>query len=109
MNTRTNLVARVLTALLLASALSCAFAQGAGGPRKIIIDQDAFGPASSNLQAILMLLQADNVEVLGITVTSGDGWRDEEVGHALRMLEIAKRTDVPVFAGAIVPLVNTQQ
>jgi purine nucleosidase len=85
--------------------------QAADAPakRKVIIDQDAFGPATSNLQAILMLLQASDVEVLGITITSGDGWRDEEVSHTLRMLEIAKRTEVGVYPGAVYPLVNTQQ
>lgn len=77
--------------------------------RKVIIDQDAFGPAGSNLQAILMLLQADDVEVLGITITSGDGWRDEEVSHTLRLLEIARRTDVPVYPGAVLPLLNTPE
>jgi inosine-uridine nucleoside N-ribohydrolase len=77
--------------------------------RKVIIDQDAFGPAGSNLQAILMLLQASDVQVLGVTVPSGDGWRDEEVSHALRVLEIAGRTDVHVYPGAVYPLVNTQQ
>jgi inosine-uridine nucleoside N-ribohydrolase len=79
------------------------------GRRKVIIDQDAFGPAGSNLQAILMLLQASDVEVLGITIPSGDGWRDEEVSHTLRLLEIAGRTEVPVHPGAVYPLVNTQQ
>ena len=83
--------------------------QETGGRRKVIIDQDAFGPASSNLQAILMLLQASDVEVLGITIPSGDGWRDEEVSHTLRLLEIAQRTEVPVHPGAVYPLVNTQQ
>jgi inosine-uridine nucleoside N-ribohydrolase len=76
--------------------------------RLVIIDQDAYGPAGSNLQAILMLLQAEDVDVLGITITSGDGWRDEEVDHALRMLEIAGRTEVPVIPGAVMPLLNTQ-
>jgi len=75
--------------------------------RMVIIDQDAYGPAGSNLQAILLLLQASDVEVLGITVVSGDGWRDEEVAETLRLLEIAKRTDVPVIRGAVLPLVNT--
>jgi purine nucleosidase len=75
--------------------------------RRVIIDQDAFGPAGSNLQAILMLLQAPDVEVLGITIVSGDGWRDEEVDHTLRLLEIAGRTDVPVVPGAVLPLVNS--
>jgi len=84
-------------------------AQDLGARRKVIIDQDAFGPAGSNLQAILMLLQASNVEVLGITIPTGDGWRDEEVSHTLRLLEIAGRTEVPVHPGAVYPLVNTQQ
>ena len=55
-----------------------------------------------------MLLQADDVDVLGITITSGDGWRDEEVDQTLRLLEIAGRTDVPVVPGAVLPLVNSQ-
>lgn len=74
--------------------------------RKVIIDQDAFGPGGSNMQAILMLLQARDVDVLGITITSGDGWRDEEVDQTLRLLEVAGRPDVPVVPGAVLPLVN---
>jgi len=85
-----------------------AVAADATARRKVIIDQDAFGPAGSNMQAILMLLQSKDVEVLGITIPSGDGWRDEEVSHTLRLLEIAQRTDVPVYPGAVFPLVNTQ-
>ncbi|MBS0367185.1 MAG: nucleoside hydrolase [Proteobacteria bacterium] len=86
-----------------------AAAADAPARRKVIIDQDAFGPAGSNMQAILMLLQAKDVEVLGITIPSGDGWRDEEVGHTLRLLEVAHRTDVPVYPGAVFPLVNSQE
>jgi purine nucleosidase len=78
-------------------------------PRKVIIDQDAFGPGGTNLQSILMLLQAPSVEVLGITVVSGDGWRDENIAHLLRLLEIAGRRDIPVYAGAAQPLVNNAQ
>jgi len=82
-------------------------AAGASERRKVIIDQDAFGPAGSNLQAILMLLQSRDVELLGITIPSGDGWRDEEVSHTLRLLEIAGRTEIPVVPGAVYPLLNT--
>jgi purine nucleosidase len=99
------------TAILLLLAICLiaptAFAADAAPRRKVIIDQDAFGPAGSNLQAILMLLQSRDVEVLGITIPSGDGWRDEEVSHTLRLLEIAHRTEVPVVPGAMFPLVNT--
>ncbi len=61
------------------------------------------------MQALLVLLQSPNVEVLGITVVSGDQWRDEEVAHTLRLLEIVGRTDVPVMLGAASPLVNTRE
>jgi purine nucleosidase len=96
------------TALLMLGATSDCRAADAGARRKVIIDQDAFGPAGSNLQAILMLLQSKDVQVLGITIPSGDGWRDEEVSHTLRLLEIAQRTEIPVYPGAVFPLVNTQ-
>lgn len=77
--------------------------------RYVIIDQDAAGPAGTDLQSILVLLQSPEVEVLGITVVTGDAWRDEEVAHTLRMLELIGRTDVPVIPGAVFPLVRTRQ
>ena len=109
MMTRMAVLGRALAPLMLALLAGVCCAQDGGARRKVIIDQDAFGPATSNLQAILMLLQASDVDVLGITIPSGDGWRDEEVSHTLRLLEIAGRTEVPVHPGAVYPLVNTQQ
>ena len=79
---------------------------GAQQRRKVIIDQDTSGPGGSNLQAPLLLIQSPRVEVLGITVVSGDQWRDEEVAHILRLLEIVGRTDIPVIPGAAYPLVR---
>jgi inosine-uridine nucleoside N-ribohydrolase len=77
----------------------------AGEPRRVILDDDldGFHPAQ------LMALQAPDVEVLGITIVSGNAWRDEEVAHALRMLEIVGRSDIPVVPGAVYPLVNTEK
>ena len=49
--------------------------------RKVIIDQDARGPATTDQQSMIMLLQSPQVETLGITIVSGDQWRDEEVAH----------------------------
>ena len=103
-----GLAALALLAVMLPFCAGVVCAADGGARRKVIIDQDAFGPAGSNMQAILMLLQAKDVEVLGITIPSGDGWRDEEVSHTLRLLEIAKRTEVPVYAGAVWPLLQTQ-
>ena len=75
--------------------------------RKIIINQDCSGPGGSNMQTLLVLLQSPEVEVLGITVVSGDQWRDEEVARTLRLLEIIGRSDIPVYPGAAFPLVRT--
>ena len=76
---------------------------------KIIVDQDARGPGTSDIQAILVFLQSEKLEVLGITTVSGDQWVREETQHVLRLLEIAGRTDVPVYQGAEFPLLNSKE
>jgi inosine-uridine nucleoside N-ribohydrolase len=56
-----------------------------------------------------MFLENAKFKVLGFTVVTGDGWRNEEMAHLLRLEEIASRCDVPVIPGAVTPLVNTLQ
>ena len=92
-------------ALTLATALTCLAQQ----PRLILIDQDGSGPGGSNQMAILSLLQAPNVKVLGITMVTGNAWCDEETLHTLRMLELTGHTDVPLAKGAVFPLVRDEQ
>ena len=97
---------RTLTfAFLLAATLTCCAQQ----PRLVLIDQDGSGPGGSNQMAMLALLQAPNVEVLGITMVTGNAWRDEETLHTLRMLELTGHADIPVARGAVFPLVRTEQ
>jgi purine nucleosidase len=86
-------------------------AAGAQGQtkRKIIIDQDARGPATTDQQSMLALLNSPEVDALGVTIVSGDQWRDEEVAHTLRMLELTGHTDVKVYPGAIFPLINSKE
>jgi purine nucleosidase len=105
---RHRCVGRTAAAVLLFAPLlwSAAHAQS---PRKVIIDQDAAGPGGSDMLAILALVNSPQTEVLGITVLTGDAWRDEEVLHALRLLEIVGRTDIPVVPGATFPLVNSRE
>ena len=76
---------------------------------KVIVDQDARGPGTSDQQAILVFLQSEKFDVLGITTVSGDQWVKEETQHVLRLLEIANCTDVPVIAGAEFPLLNSKE
>ena len=80
-----------------------------GQKRKIIIDQDAAGPAGTDQQSMLLLIQSPQTEVLGVTVVTGDQWLRAEVAHTLRMLEIIKRTDIPVVPGAEYPLVRRKE
>jgi purine nucleosidase len=54
---------------------------------KVIVDQDARGPGTSDQQAMLVFLQSEKFDVLGITTVSGDQWVKEETQHTLRMLE----------------------
>lgn len=59
---------RSITALLLAfafAAVACAAQK-----RLVLVDQDGSGPGGSNQMAILALLQAPDVQVLGITMGS---------------------------------------
>src|SRR3979411_395566 len=93
-----------ITCLLLASSPAWTQQQ-----RKVIINDDCSGPGGSNMQTLLLLIQSPQVEVLGITVVSGNQWRDEEVAHTLRLLEIIGRTDIPVVPGAVFPLVRTHE
>ena len=76
---------------------------------KVIVDQDARGPATTDMQSILIFLQSEKFEVLGITTVSGDQWVKEETQRTLRVLEIAGRTDVPVIQGAEFPLLNSKE
>ena len=87
----------------------CAFGAQGQGKRKVIIDQDAAGPGGTDMQAILALVNSPDTEVLGITVLTGDAWRDEEVQHTLRLMEIIGRTDIPVVPGAVFPLVSSKE
>ncbi|MBV9342520.1 MAG: nucleoside hydrolase [Acidobacteria bacterium] len=94
----------VILFLLLAD--SSVFAQQR---RKVVIDQDCSGPGGSNMQTLLTLIQSPQVEVLGITVVSGNQWRDEEISRTLRLLELIGRTDIPVVPGAVFPLVHRRK
>jgi inosine-uridine nucleoside N-ribohydrolase len=102
---------RFRRALILGLALFvCAAALCSAQPRrKVIINEDCSGPGGSNMQTLALMIQSSQIEVLCITVVSGDQWRDEEVTHTLRLLEIIGRTDIPVVPGAEYPLVRTRE
>jgi inosine-uridine nucleoside N-ribohydrolase len=79
----------------------------AADPRLFIEDNDFLGPGGSDIQSILPLITNPDISVLGFTVVSGDGWCDEETAYLLRFLEVAHRTQIPVYKGAVFPLINS--
>ena len=82
-------------AFVLSVAFACLLvSEGAQAQKiKVIVDQDARGPATTDMQSILIFLQSDKFDVLGITTVSGDQWVKEETQRTLRLLELADRTD----------------
>lgn len=92
--------ARFLAGCLL--ILSAAGAHAADAKRKVIIDDEGFALMH------LMLLEADELDVVGITTVSGNAWANRATAMALRGLEIAHRPDVPVVQGATFPLLNSE-
>src|SRR3979411_43157 len=98
-----------ILAVLLTISLACWCQEKRQDKQKIIIDQDAAGPAGTDLQSTLLLIQSPQTEVLGITVMTGDQWLKAEVAHTLRMLELIGRPDIPVVPGAELPLVRRKE
>ncbi len=80
----------------------------AASPIPVIVDTDC-GFASDDAMALLALLQSEEVELLGVTVVTGNDWLKQEVENVLRLLEIAGRPEVPVFAGSERPLLTSQE
>jgi purine nucleosidase len=95
--------------IILAFTIVFPLASPAATKRKVIIDEDCAGPGGTDMQALLTLIDSTDTDVLGITVVTGDAWRDEEVRHTLRLLEIIGRSDIPVFPGAVFPIVNSKE
>lgn len=86
----------------------CALASGvqAQGKSKIIFDEDTAGLGGTGTRSLLVLLQAPNVDLLGVT---GDARRDEEAAHSPRVLELVGRTDITVVPGVAFPLFRTKE
>ncbi len=72
-----------------------------GAKRKFLIDTDT---ASDDAVALIMALRSPDVEVVGISVVSGNVPLDQGLRNALYTVELCE-ADCPVYAGAERPLV----
>jgi len=69
--------------------------------RKVIIDTD---PGRDDAAAILLALASPEIEVVGIVAVAGNVSLHYTTQNALRVVELAGRPDVPVYAGCERPL-----
>ncbi len=73
---------------------------------QVIFDTDA-GTDIDDLYALALLLHHPNLDLLGVTTVSGD--TQARARLVAKMLRLAERPDVPVFAGIQVPKVLAKQ
>ena len=70
-------------------------------PRRVVIDTD---PGIDDAMAIFFALASPELEVLGLTTVFGNAHTELCTTNALRLLDIAGRSDIPVAEGAWRPL-----
>jgi inosine-uridine nucleoside N-ribohydrolase len=70
-------------------------------PERILIDTD---PGIDDAMAIFYALASPELDVVGLTTVFGNAYTTICTQNALRLLEIAGRTDIPVAEGAHRPL-----
>jgi inosine-uridine nucleoside N-ribohydrolase len=91
-----------LSAGLLALALICPIGLAQSTERKkVIFDQDTDGIIRGNNDPLL--LQSSSIDVLGVTVGTGNRWLKQETAEVLKLLEVIGRPRVPVYMGAEFP------
>ena len=71
--------------------------------KRVIIDTD---PGIDDTAAILMALASSELDVVALTTTFGNASVETCTANALRILEAAGRSDIPVFMGAGKPLLR---
>lgn len=74
-----------------------------GIPKKVIIDTD---PGVDDAFALLLAMRSPELNILAITAVAGNVPLSFTLPNALRMVEIAERTDIPVAGGASEPIIR---
>jgi len=88
---------RSLVALAISSTAALA------APRPVVLDVD---PGIDDALAILLALRSPELEVRAVTVVFGNVELELGVSNALKILELAGRSDIPVGRGEAGPLVG---
>ncbi|KAB0679724.1 nucleoside hydrolase [Aureimonas leprariae] len=99
---------KAMTAFFVAAAAMWTMAAHAAG-KKVILDTD-FSTLGDDGQVLIMAAQLQKerkLDLLGVTVVTGNNWLRQEVADALRAVErLGIENQVGVYAGANLPLVH---
>lgn len=95
-----------VTGALVACLALAGAAVAAEPPHKIIFDTDFGMVPQDDSYALMLALHSPELDILGITTVAGNFSLEQGTADVLRLLEIAGRVDIPVYAGANMPFVH---
>lgn len=85
---------------------SASLAAQTGAVHRVIFDTDFVVPPQDDGLALMLALNSPELQILGITTVAGNDSMERATSDALRLLEIARRTEIPVYRGANMPLMH---
>lgn len=97
---------RLLVLLAAVALLPALTATANAEPHKVIFDTDFGICPQDDCYALMLALHSPELDILGITTVAGNWSLEQGTADVLRLLEIAKRTEIPVYAGADMPLMH---
>ena len=89
--------------LVAVTLLLVAIASATRAKEKVILDTDMVVLYDDGV-ALMMLAKHPDIDLLGVTIVSGNTWVAEGTAYALGQLELLNRSDVPVAMGVRYPL-----
>jgi len=66
---------------------------------KVIFDTDFAIPPQDDGTALMLALKSPELKILGVTTVAGNTTMQQATSDALKVLEVAGRTDIPVYRG----------
>lgn len=101
-----NVIARLLVCALCVGVSSSVGVAQTRPAQKVIFDTDFVIPPQDDGLALILALNSPELQILGVTTVAGNDSMERATSDALRVLEIAGRTEIPVYKGANLPLVH---
>ncbi len=73
----------------------------------VVLDTDSCAFCDDGAALVMLLRSPEQVLLSGITIVPGNVWPAQGAEYMFHILELLKRPQIPVFTGAMAPLINT--